>query len=104
MIRKAFAMSVNPGAETEYERRHRPIWDDLSRVLKEHGAANYSIFLNENDNTLFAYVEIESEDRWAQVSETEACKRWWAFMADIMPHNADNSPKSMGLREVFHLA
>ena len=29
MIRKAFVMSVHPGQEAEYERRHRPIWPEL---------------------------------------------------------------------------
>jgi L-rhamnose mutarotase len=26
--RKAFVMSVNPGAEQEYEKRHNPIWPE----------------------------------------------------------------------------
>ncbi len=36
-IRKAFVMSVNPGQESEYEKRHRLIWPDLEATLKEHG-------------------------------------------------------------------
>ena len=34
-IRKAFVMSVNPGQEKEYEKRHRPIWPELEAVLKK---------------------------------------------------------------------
>jgi L-rhamnose mutarotase len=30
-IRKAFVMSVNAGAEEEYEKRHQPIWPELAR-------------------------------------------------------------------------
>ncbi|MCX7592087.1 MAG: L-rhamnose mutarotase, partial [Kiritimatiellae bacterium] len=52
---------------------------------------------------LFAYVEIEDEERWAQIASTPECKRWWAYMRDIMPSNPDNSPVSSPLREVFHL-
>ena len=33
----------------------------------------------------------------------EMTKRWWAYMADIMETNADNSPVTVPLREVFHL-
>ena len=33
MIRRAFRMSVNPGEEAEYERRHRPIWLELEQTL-----------------------------------------------------------------------
>jgi L-rhamnose mutarotase len=63
------------------------------QVLKQHGAHNYSIFLNEETNQLFGYVEIESEERWAAIAKTEICQRWWAQMKDIMPSNDDNSPK-----------
>ncbi|MEZ5426842.1 MAG: L-rhamnose mutarotase [Pyrinomonadaceae bacterium] len=103
MIRKAFVMNVNPDANAEYERRHNPIPAELEAVLKKHGAANYSIFLEEETGRLFAYVEIESEERWQKIAETEECRRWWAFMKDLMPTNPDNSPVSVELSEVFHL-
>ncbi len=104
MIRKAFVMSVNPGSEKEYARRHQPIWSDLAAVLKSHGANNYSIFLHEETRQLFGYVEIESEARWAEIAKTDVCQRWWKHMADVMPSNPDNSPVSKELKEVFHLA
>jgi len=103
MIRKAFVMSVNAGAEEEYERRHRPIWDELAEALKAHGVHNYSIFLHPETRQLFGYAEIESEERWAAIAMTEVCLRWWKHMADVMPANADSSPVSAPLREVFHL-
>ncbi len=103
MMRKAFLMTVNADAHEEYERRHKPIWDDLREVLKQHSVSNYSIFLESETSQLFAYAEIESEELWATISNTDECKRWWAFMKDIMPTNADNSPVSIDLEEVFHL-
>ncbi len=103
MIRKAFLMKVNADAHDEYERRHRPIWSELEVVLKNHGVSNYSIFLERETNQLFGYVEIESEARWAKIAETDECRRWWKFMKDVMPTNADKSPVSVELREVFHL-
>lgn len=96
-------MRVNPDAHDEYERRHRPIWDELSLVLKGHGASNYSIFLEPASSQLFGYVEIESEERWAAIAETDECKRWWEFIKEIMPTRADNRPVSIDLNEVFHL-
>jgi L-rhamnose mutarotase len=33
MIRKAFVMSVSPGGEEEYKRRHRPIWPELEQMV-----------------------------------------------------------------------
>ena len=103
MIRKAFVMSVNSGKEEEYARRHQPIWDELAAVLKAHGVHNYSIFLHEGTRELFGYVEIEDEERWAKIAQTEVCQRWWKHMSDVMPHNKDNSPVAHGLKEVFHL-
>ncbi|MGH7995733.1 MAG: L-rhamnose mutarotase [Opitutaceae bacterium] len=103
MIRKAFLMSVNPGREAEYERRHRPIPMELERVLKAHGASNYSIFLHPQTRQLFGYVEIEDEERWAAVAASPACRRWWGYMGEVMPSNPDHSPVSAALREVFHL-
>lgn len=103
MIRKAFMMPVNHDAHEEYEHRHNPIWEDLQTVLKNHGVSNYSIFLEKETNWLFGYAEIESEEEWARIAETEECRRWWAFMKDVMPTNADDSPVSTDLKEVFHL-
>ena len=103
MIRKTFLMKVNPDAQTEYENRHRPIWGDLEAVLKNHGVSNYSIFLEAESSQLFAYVEVTSVELWERIAETDECRRWWAFMRDVMPTNADNSPVSIELKEVFHL-
>ena len=103
MIRKAVLMSVNPGQEKEYARRHQPIWADLAAVLTAHGVHNYSIFHDPTTHQLFGYVEIEDEARWAAIVGTEVCRRWWKHMRDIMPSNPDNSPVSRDLAEVFHL-
>ena len=103
MIRKAFVMSVDAGAEEEYERRHQPIWEELEAVLKAHGVHNYSIFLHPDTRQLFAYAEVEDEERWAAIASTEVCQRWWKHMGDIMPSNPDNSPVAADLREVFHI-
>lgn len=103
MIRKAFRMAVDPGQEEEYERRHRPIWPELEAVLRQHGVLEYSIFLDPSDGSLFAYAEVEDEARWAAIADTPECRKWWRHMREIMPANADDSPRSTELREVFHL-
>ncbi len=103
MIRKAFLMTLKNGCQEEYERRHNPIWAELQAVLKQHGVRNYSIFLEPDSNQLFAFAEIESEERWREIAQTDVCRRWWAFMAELMLTNPDNSPVSIELNEVFHL-
>ncbi|MDB6095500.1 MAG: L-rhamnose mutarotase [Verrucomicrobia bacterium] len=103
MIRKAFVMSLYPGTAAEYERRHAPIARDLADTLDAHGVRNYSIFLQAATGQLFAYAEIESEERWNTIAETPACRHWWNYMRDLMPVERDGRPCAVDLREVFHL-
>jgi len=103
MIRKAFVMSVNPGAEAEYERRHNPIWSELEEVLRAHGISSYTIFMHPETRQLFAYAEVENEISWRSIAETMVCRRWWNSIAKLMPHHGDGSPHAVDLKEVFHL-
>lgn len=103
MIRKAFKMKLYDGMGEEYERRHRAIWSEMVELLKEHGANNYSIFLDKETDELFSYVELENEKLWTEKVKKEICKKWWIYMADLMETNKDESPKAKVLKEVFHL-
>jgi L-rhamnose mutarotase len=102
-MRKAFRMSVHPGEEAEYARRHQPIWAELEATLLAHGVLTYSIFLDPTTRDLFGYVEIEDDARWHAIAETEVCRRWWRFMSPVMPSHPDHRPVSSDLTEVFHL-
>jgi L-rhamnose mutarotase len=104
VIRKAFRMSLHPGVQAEYARRHNPIWAELDGVLRAHGVRSYSIFLDPDTNDLFGYADVESDERWAAIADTEVCRQWWRSMSDLMPSNPDHSPRSHDLREVFHLS
>jgi L-rhamnose mutarotase len=103
MLRKAFRMSIHAGAAEEYARRHQPIWADLEATLIAHGVSTYSIFLDRTTNDLFGYVELEDENRWTAIAQTDVCRRWWTHMRDLMPVNLDDSPKTTELDEVFHI-
>ncbi len=96
-------MQLKPGSHFEYERRHNPIWPELESVLKNHGVKNYSIFLHRGTDRLFAYAEIKSEQLWQEIAGTQVCRNWWSHMKELMLTNADDSPTSTDLTEVFHL-
>ena len=100
---KAFKMKLFPGMEAEYKKRHDELWDEMKDMIHKYGGSNYSIFLDRETNTLFGTLEIESEERWAKSADTEICRRWWHYMADIMDTNPDESPVSVDLVPVFHL-
>ena len=104
MLRVAFKMKLKPGFKDEYKRRHAAIWPELSALLKEAGVSDYSIFLDEETNSLFG-VQKQAGDMSSQaLGGTEIVKKWWAYMADIMETNPDNSPVTVPLEEVFHMA
>lgn len=100
---KGFKMKLFPGMEQEYERRHNLLWDEMKDMIHEYGGSNYTIFLDKETGVLFGYLEIEDEERWDQSADTQICRKWWDYMADIMETNPDNSPVSIDLKKVFHL-
>jgi L-rhamnose mutarotase len=105
MIRKAVLFQTKPGMAAEYRRRHNPIWPELERALKEHGAHRYSIFLHEKTDMLFGYVEIEDERRFERIAETDVCRRWWHYMTEVLVCDGNDSLKGKEepLTEIFHL-
>lgn len=103
MIRKASIMHVNKDSYEEYKKRHDEIWPEMVEELKAHGAHNYTIFLDKETGKLFAFLLIESEEKWNQMANTPICKKWWEYMKPIMATNPDSSPVSVDLEEVFYL-
>ena len=98
-----FKMKLYPGMELEYKRRHDALWPEMKEMIHQYGGRNYTIFLDENTLELFGTLEVEDKARWDESGKTEICQKWWAYMADIMETNPDNSPKTIDLLQVFHL-
>lgn len=96
-------MKLKPGAADEYAKRHQEIWPELRTLLKDAGISDYSIFLDKHTGTLFAVQKVLGESGSQDLGSTEVVQRWWAYMADLMETNPDNSPQSIPLTEVFHL-
>jgi L-rhamnose mutarotase len=96
-------MYLKPGYKEEYRKRHAAIWPELQQLLKDSGISNYSIFLDESTHTLFAIQEQSGEGSSQDLGANLIVQRWWAYMADIMETNPDNSPISEPLEEVFYM-
>jgi len=103
MKRHAFTMKLKPGVMTEYKKRHDEIWPELSAAIRAAGISDYSIFLDQETLTLFAVQNQTSHNTVADLPNHPIVKKWWAYMAPLMDVNPDNSPKSVSLKEVFHL-
>jgi len=103
MQRLAFKMHLNEGQKEEYKKRHDEIWPELKQLLKEAGVSEYSIFLDEETNILFAFQKVSGEGGSQDLGKTEIVQKWWAYMKDIMKSNPDNSPVTVPLEEVFYM-
>lgn len=103
MQRLAFKMKLNKGQKEAYKERHHALWPELKQLLKDNGVSEYSIFLDEETNTLFAFQKVSGSGGSQDLASNEIVKKWWAFMADIMETNLDNSPVSTPLEELFYM-
>jgi L-rhamnose mutarotase len=101
--RFGFKMKMLPGFREEYKKRHSEIWPELVRLLKKEGIGNYSIFFDEETNSLFAYQEQTGDSSSQDLGKTEIVQKWWKCMADIMETNPDNSPVTVPLEQVFYM-
>lgn len=103
MQRFAFKMRLKPGFAAEYKKRHDEIWPELKKLITDAGICDYSIFLDEETNTLFAVQKVKSGGSSQELGKMDVVRKWWDYMADLMDTNPDKSPVSIPLTEVFYM-
>ena len=103
MRRFAFKMKLKAGMAAEYKKRHDEIWPELAKLIRDSGVCDYSIFLDDETDTLFGVQKVSGDGGSQDLGSLDIGKRWWAYMADLMETNPDQSPVSIPLREVFYL-
>jgi L-rhamnose mutarotase len=99
-------LRVRPDRLDEYRERHRDVWPEMLRALRETGWRNYSLFLRA-DGLLVGYLECDDfEAARAAMEETEVNARWQADMAEFFELPGGERPDTglERLEEVFHLA
>lgn len=95
-------MKLKPGVEAEYQRRHDEIWPELTETLIDAGIRDYSIYLDRSTGILFAVQKRVPGHTVDSLPSLPIMKKWWAYMADLMETNPDNSPVASTLERVFH--
>ncbi|MBU3020401.1 L-rhamnose mutarotase [Aestuariibacter sp. A3R04] len=103
MEKIAFVMTLKPGFENEYKKRHDEIWPELVDELKMAGVSDYSIFHEASSNKLFAVLKREPSHTMDTLPANPVVKKWWAYMADIMDTHESNEPVTTDLKMMFHL-
>ena len=108
MQRMGFVLGLRPEAIAEYKRLHAAVWPSVLATIAACHIRNYSIYLREPENLLFASFEYHGNDfasdsaRMAADPETQ---RWWSL---CMPLQSPLSSHSEGewwapMEEVFHV-
>ncbi len=101
--REAFKMFLKPGCKEEYKKRHAALWPEMKELLQKGGVYDYSIYLDEETNILFAFQKTKGDAGSQDMGDNPIVQKWWDYMADIMEVNPDNSPISIPLPEMFHM-
>lgn len=99
--RIAFRMVLNPGQAEEYRRRHDEIWPEMLKALRDAGVSDYTIWLDPETNHLFATLVRSDDHKMDRLPATEANRRWWDFMADVMRYTDRGEPLAVPLENVF---
>ena len=103
MEKYAFKMRLDPGQADAYRRRHDAIWPELADLLRDAGVSDYSIYLDEETNILFAVLRRPADHGMDDLPAHPVVQKWWAHMADIMETQPDNKPVVTELLPVFHM-
>ena len=105
MQRICFVLQVRPERLEEYKSRHREVWPEMLKALRDTGWKNYSLFLRP-DGMLVGYLETEDfQAARSGMAQREVNARWQKEMAEFFVSPKGDLPdQAMSpLQEVFHL-
>ena len=107
MQRIAQVIKVKPEILDEYKRIHAEVWPSILKLIADCNIRNYSIYLKEPENILFAYFEYHGTDFEADKRKMAAdpeMQRWWKI-TDPMQEPFDTRKEGdwwAVIEEVFH--
>lgn len=107
MKRYAQVLALKPDQVEAYRRIHAAVWPDVLAQIRASNIANYSIFLKEPENLLFAYYEYVGTDHAADMAAMAADPRtqeWWAICEPMQSPLETRKPGEWWaeMDEVFH--
>ncbi|MEM8662840.1 MAG: L-rhamnose mutarotase, partial [Pseudomonadota bacterium] len=80
MQRMGLVIGIAPEDLPEYKRLHADVWPQVLAQISRSNIRNYTIFLREPENLLFATFEYHGTDfeaDMAKMAQDEATQRWW---------------------------
>jgi L-rhamnose mutarotase len=107
MQRMGLVIGLRPEAIAEYKRIHAQVWPEILALISRCDIRNYTIFLREPENLLFATWEYHGTDFTGDMAAMRADARmqdWWRI-TDAMQVPLASRKKSewwAPMEEVFH--
>ena len=100
-------IGLNAADVAAYKRLHAAVWPEVLALIGQAGIRNYSIFLKEPENLLFAYMEYEGKDMAQDtmlMSASPDMKRWWSLTDPMQRPLESRKPGEWwaDMDEVFH--
>jgi L-rhamnose mutarotase len=69
----------------EYAIRHREIWPEIDRLLRDSGVREYTIYLD--DQTVFSHMEVENYAELVRcVAASAVAQRWEQLFVDLLEY------------------
>ncbi|SFQ07919.1 L-rhamnose mutarotase [Tranquillimonas alkanivorans] len=108
MQRMGMVIGIAPERIEEYKQLHAEAWPEVLDQIRASNIRNYSIYLREPENLLFAtweYHGTDFETDMKKMAEHEPTQRWWAIcnpMQRPLESRRDGEWWAM-MEEVFHL-
>ncbi|RDU96780.1 L-rhamnose mutarotase [Trinickia dinghuensis] len=108
MRKMAMVIGLRPEKIDEYRRLHANVWPAVQTRIRQSNIRNYSIFLREPENLLFAYWEYHGGDFAADMAAMAAApetQRWWALTAPCQMRlaSAQDGEQWAMMEQVFEL-
>lgn len=108
MKRMGMVIGIAPERVAEYKRLHAAAWPGVLRRIAASGIRNYTIYLREPENLLFATWEYHGTDLEADMAAIAAdpeTLRWWTFTDPCQRPLASRAPGEhwAAMEEVFHV-
>jgi L-rhamnose mutarotase len=82
MRRMGMVLGLKADKVDEYRRIHADVWPEILEQISRSNIRNYTIFLKEPENLLFAYWEYHGDDfeaDAARMADNPRMQDWWAI-------------------------
>ena len=107
MERMGQVIRLQPEVIAEYKRIHADVWPEVLAAIAASNIRNYTIFLKEPENLLFAYWEYHGTDFAADLAKMALVPRmrdWWIITDPMqMPFETRKEGEWWArMEDVFH--